>query len=122
MKIEAEARAITLQIDSQANAKAKLVEADTEAKSKTIQAEAEAKAEVLKAEGTKKAEILRAEGSKLAASLLEESTVAVELEKIKQSSLCLKNSDKFFFGKEPDYMSNLVMNTDSNSKAVALIK
>jgi len=117
MKIEAEARSITLQIKSEAEAKAALISADTCAKAATIKAKAEGDAEILKAEGIKQAEILRAEGSIKAASLLEASTVAVDLEKIKQSALALNTSDKFFFGKEPDYMSNIVMSAPS---AVAL--
>ena len=117
MKIEAEAKAVTLQINSEATAKSTLIEADTHAKSTAIRAEADRQAEVLRAEGTKQAEILRAEGSIKAASLLEKSKVAVELERIKQSALCLKTSDKFFFGSEPGYMSNVVMNTNSQSES-----
>jgi len=113
MKIEAEAGSITLQIKSEAEAKAALIAADTYGKSTTVKAEAEGRAEILRAEGTKKAEILRAEGSIKAASLLESSKVAVELERIKQSASALRSSDKFFFGQEPEYMSNIVMNTQS---------
>ena len=113
LKIEAEAHAITLEINAQASARAKLIDAETHAKSTAIKAEADKQAEVLRAEGTKQAEILRAEGSIKAASLLEVSNVAVDLEKIKQSAVGLKASDKFFFTSEPGYMSNIVMNTNS---------
>lgn len=115
MKIEAEAMAITMEINSNAEAQSALVAAETYAKSTTIKAEAEGKAEILKAEGTKQAEILRAEGAIKAALLLEESNVAVDLERIKQSALALNGTDKFFFGKEPEYMSNIVMNAGQKS-------
>merc|ERR1712150_275146 len=117
MKIEAEAKAITMEISANAESKASLVAAETYAKSTTIKAEAEGKAEILKAEGAKQAEILRAEGAIKAAALLEESNVAVDLERIKQSALALNTTDKFFFGKDPEYMSNIIMNAGQTSAA-----
>jgi regulator of protease activity HflC (stomatin/prohibitin superfamily) len=98
MKIQAEATAVSRKID-----------ADSQALATLIQARAEGEAEIVRAEGFKAAEILRAEGSKQAAALLESSTLAAKLEIIKQSSSAIKKSDKFFFGQEPGYMSNIIM-------------
>mmetsp|Transcript_24876 Transcript_24876/g.57355 ORF Transcript_24876/g.57355 Transcript_24876/m.57355 type:complete len:571 (-) Transcript_24876:403-2115(-) len=111
MKINAEAQSITLKINSDAEARAELVSAETYAKSTTIKAEAEGKAQILIAEGTKQADILQAEGSIKAAYLLEDSKFAVDIERIKQSAMALNKSDKFFFGKEPEYMTNVLMST-----------
>jgi len=97
-KIEADSAAITRKVDAQSEAEATLV-----------RAKAEGQAEVLKAQGTKEAEILRAEGVKKAAELIQSSEVAVDLEKIKASSEAIRNSDKFFFGQEPAFMSNMLM-------------
>eukprot|EP00586_Coscinodiscus_wailesii_P002592 CAMPEP_0172487078 /NCGR_PEP_ID=MMETSP1066-20121228/15966_1 /TAXON_ID=671091 /ORGANISM="Coscinodiscus wailesii, Strain CCMP2513" /LENGTH=570 /DNA_ID=CAMNT_0013253469 /DNA_START=60 /DNA_END=1772 /DNA_ORIENTATION=- len=119
MKIEAEATAITMEINANAEAKSSIVAAETYAKSTTIKAEAEGKAEIIKADGAKQAEILRAEGAIKAAALLEESNVAVDLERIKQSALALNGTDKFFFGREPEYMSNIVMNAVETSAIMA---
>jgi len=102
MKIEAEAMAIQLQINTEAKSKATLV-----------LAESGAKAEVLKAKGSKDAEILRAEGLLEAANLLNKSPIAVELERIKQSASALNSADKFFFGESPEYMSKIIMNTQT---------
>jgi len=102
MKIEAEAMAIQLQINTDAKSKATLV-----------LAESGAKAEVLKAKGSKDAEILRAEGLLEAANLLNKSPIAVELERIKQSASALNSADKFFFGESPEYMSKIIMNTQT---------
>jgi hypothetical protein len=103
MKIQAEATAITRKIDADSNALATLVKA-----------RADGAAEILRAEGTKAAEILRAEGSTQFAALIESSKVAVTLETIKASASAIHRSDKFFFGQEPGYMSNIIMrgNTD----------
>jgi regulator of protease activity HflC (stomatin/prohibitin superfamily) len=98
MKIQAEATAITRKIDAESQALATLVKA-----------RADGEAETLRAEGSKTAEILRAEGSRQVAALLESSTLAATLEKIKQSASVVKKSDKFFFGQEPGYMSNIIM-------------
>jgi regulator of protease activity HflC (stomatin/prohibitin superfamily) len=98
MKIQAEAMAITRKID-----------ADSQALAALVKARADGEAETLRAEGSKAAEILRAEGSNQAAALLESSTLAATLETIKQSALAIKKSDKFFFGQEPGYMSNIIM-------------
>ncbi len=59
----------------------------------------------MRSDGAKAAEILRAEGSKQAALLLESSQVAVALETIKTSAIAIKDSDKFFFGQEPQYLN-----------------
>jgi len=99
MKIEAEAAMVTRKIN-----------ADSEAKVTLIQAKADAEAEILRSDGTRQAEIQRAEGLKEAAKLLESSKVAVALETLKTSATAIKHSDKFFFGQEPSFMPNLVMN------------
>eukprot|EP00560_Eucampia_antarctica_P009319 CAMPEP_0197828430 /NCGR_PEP_ID=MMETSP1437-20131217/4992_1 /TAXON_ID=49252 ORGANISM="Eucampia antarctica, Strain CCMP1452" /NCGR_SAMPLE_ID=MMETSP1437 /ASSEMBLY_ACC=CAM_ASM_001096 /LENGTH=547 /DNA_ID=CAMNT_0043429631 /DNA_START=273 /DNA_END=1916 /DNA_ORIENTATION=+ len=108
MKIQADAAAITRKI-----------QATSEAEAIMIHAKATSDAEVLRAEGCKAAEILRAEGSKNAADLLEHSSVAVTLETIKTSAMAIKESDKFFFGKEPSYMSNILLNNLNNVAAAA---
>lgn len=108
-RIDAEATAVTRRIDAESAASATLVKA-----------KADADAEVLRAEGTKTAEILRAEGSRRAADLIETSVTAVNLETLKLSSNALTNKDKFFFGQEPNYMSNIIMRgSDVNSRLVA---
>jgi len=104
LKIDADARAIALKITSSSQAEAEV-----------IKAKAEADSEILKAEGAKQATILRAEGSKEAAQLLESSEVAVTLETMKAAALAIKSSDKFFFGQEPSYMSNIVMKAPETS-------
>eukprot|EP00568_Trieres_chinensis_P007517 CAMPEP_0183293972 /NCGR_PEP_ID=MMETSP0160_2-20130417/2474_1 /TAXON_ID=2839 ORGANISM="Odontella Sinensis, Strain Grunow 1884" /NCGR_SAMPLE_ID=MMETSP0160_2 /ASSEMBLY_ACC=CAM_ASM_000250 /LENGTH=571 /DNA_ID=CAMNT_0025455193 /DNA_START=126 /DNA_END=1841 /DNA_ORIENTATION=- len=98
MKIEAEAKAITTKIN-----------AESEAMATIVKAKADGEAEMVRAEGAKAAEILRAEGSKQAAELIQSSQVAITLETMKTSASAIKNSDKFFFGQEPSYMSNIVM-------------
>jgi len=98
MKIEAEAHAISKKISVQAEGEAILVEAN-----------AEAEADIIRAKGAKSAEILRAEGSKQAAELIESSQVAIKLESMKTSATAIKDSDKFFFGQEPKYMSNILL-------------
>ena len=103
-QIRVEAEAITRKIDS-----------ESQAASKLILAKAEADAEMLRAEGSKQAEILRAQGSKEAAALLETSKVAINLETLRMSASALKPSDKFFFGQEPAYMSNVVMKGPESS-------
>jgi len=109
------ASAEALQAETQARgmAKAMKIEADATAITRKITAESEAQATLIKAEADREAEILRAEGSKKAAELLEESNVAVSLEKIRASALAIKNSDKFYFGQEPNYLSNVIMKTPS---------
>ena len=98
MKIQADANAITRKID-----------ADSQALATLVKARADKEAEMLRAEGAKAAEILRAEGSKQAAELIEGSKVAVTLETLKASASSIKPNDKFFFGQEPGYMSNIIM-------------
>jgi regulator of protease activity HflC (stomatin/prohibitin superfamily) len=104
MKIQADANAITRKID-----------ADSQALATLVKARAEGEAETLRAEGAKAAEILRAEGSKRAAELIEGSKVAVTLETLKASASCIKKNDKFFFGQEPGYMSNIIMRSPNST-------
>jgi len=103
MKIQAEATAITRKID-----------ADSQAMATLIKARADGEADMVRAEGAKQAEILRAEGSRQAAGLIEGSKVAVTLETLKTSSKAITKSDKFFFGQEPSYMSNILMRGPEN--------
>uniref|UniRef100_A0A7S4MNG4 Band 7 domain-containing protein n=1 Tax=Odontella aurita TaxID=265563 RepID=A0A7S4MNG4_9STRA len=110
MKIEADANAITRKIN-----------ADSEALAEIVRAKADAEADVLRAEGAKAAEILRAEGSKQAAELIQSSDVAIKLETMKASAEALKNSDKFFFGQEPGYMSNIILKGPDSSVAAAAV-
>lgn len=97
-RIDADASAVTLRINAESAARARLVEA-----------RADADAEVLRAEGTKAAEILRAEGVRQAAGLLESSNTAVTMETMRLSATAIGKTDKFFFGQEPGYMSNIVL-------------
>ena len=118
-KILAESASVTQKIYAESKAEALLIEAKSIAQADVLKAEGQealvveaksiGKAEVLKAEGLKQAEILRAQGSKQAAELIQSSQVAVELEKMKSSANAIKSSDKFFFGQEPEYMSNMLM-------------
>jgi len=111
LQAETQARGIAkaVQIEANAAAIARKITAESEASATLVKAKADGEARKLLAEGDKAAEILRAEGSKEAADLLESSSVAVTLETMKASALALKSSDKFFFGQEPSYMSNIVM-------------
>ena len=97
-QIEANSTAITRKIDAESKAEATL-----------IKAQADADAEILRAQGSKSAEILRAEGSKKAAEFFESSQVAVELEKMKCAAEAIKSTDKFYFGQEPGYISNMLL-------------
>ena len=97
-QIKAENQSITRKID-----------ADSEAAAILVRAKAEADAEMMRAEGSKQAEILRSEGSQAAAALIEKSKVAIDLEMMRASAGAIKRSDKFFFGQEPSYLSNIVM-------------
>mmetsp|Transcript_180 Transcript_180/g.261 ORF Transcript_180/g.261 Transcript_180/m.261 type:complete len:569 (-) Transcript_180:1141-2847(-) len=106
LQIEAKAKgaAKAAKIEAESEAVAKKITAESEADAALIRAKAEAEAEILRSDGSKTAEILRAEGSKQAALLLESSQVAVALETIKASSAAIKDSDKFFFSQEPQYL------------------
>jgi len=65
-----------------------------------LTARAEADAAKIRAQGDAEAEALRADGSKRAADLLQSSSVAVELAKMKQAGVCLADgqANSFFFG------------------------
>lgn len=106
------ASAEALQAETQARglAKAMKIEAEAKAVAAKINAEAAASSTMIEAKAASDAEILRAEGSKQAAALLEKSEVAVTLEKMKMSASALSKTDKFFFGKEPSYLQNILMN------------
>jgi regulator of protease activity HflC (stomatin/prohibitin superfamily) len=99
----------TMKIEAEADALANKIHAESEANAILIRAKAEAEAEILKSDGDKVAEITRAEGMKEAALLLESSKVAITLEAMKISATALRNSDKFYFCQEPEFMTNLLM-------------
>jgi hypothetical protein len=84
------------------------------AKALLVRAKADAGAEIMKSDGHKEAEILRAEGAKEAAKLIESSQVAITLETIKASAMAIKDSDKFFFGQQPEYMSKMLHSNGIN--------
>jgi len=71
-----------------------------QAKALLLTARAEADAAKIRAQGDAEAEALRADGSKKAADLLESSSVAVDLAKMKQAGSCLAEgkANSFFFG------------------------
>ena len=106
----AKSKASVVKIEADATAAKNATIAESEADVVLKMARAEAEADVLRADGGKKSNILRAEGSREAGNILESSSVAVDLEAIKVSAMAIKNSDKFFFGKEPNYMPKVVMN------------
>jgi regulator of protease activity HflC (stomatin/prohibitin superfamily) len=83
------------------------------AKVALTKAKADAEAELLRSDAAKEAEILRAQGAKEAANLIESSKLAVTLETIKASALAIKNSDKFFFGQHPDYMTKMMRSEEN---------
>lgn len=111
LQAETQARGLAkaAQIRSESEAITRKIDCDSQAATILVHAKAEADAEMLRAEGSKQAEILRAQGAKDAAALVESSAVAVKLETMRASALAIKDSDKFFFGQEPSYMSNIVM-------------
>lgn len=95
-------------IEAEAKAAARSIQAKSEAESSIIKAKADAAAGIKRSEGEKLAELIRAEGSKEAAKILATCELAQTLETIKVSASAIKNSDKFFFGKEPHYISNVL--------------
>ena len=105
----AAAESLRAETAARGQAKASKVAAEATATKARIEAEGEAEAEVLKAKGLAEAELIRAEASKKAADLLSQNKVAVELAKMDKSAECLNSKDKFFFGQEPAYMSNLIL-------------
>ena len=111
------AAAEALQAETAARGQAKAITIDAEARAGTMRIEAEsiAQAEAIKARGAAEAEITRAEGSKKAANLLEQSQVAVALAKMDRSVAAMKQGDKFFFGQEPSWLSNVVLKGDAGA-------
>lgn len=95
-------------IEAEAKAVARTIQAKSEAESLIIKVKADAAASIKRSEGEKVAELIRAEGSKEVAKILATSKLAERLEIIKVSASAIKDTDKFFFGKEPQYISNLV--------------
>mmetsp|Transcript_7285 Transcript_7285/g.9910 ORF Transcript_7285/g.9910 Transcript_7285/m.9910 type:complete len:546 (-) Transcript_7285:197-1834(-) len=120
LQAETQARGMAkaAKIEADAAATARQITAESEASATVVKAKADGEAKRLIAEGDKAAEVLRAEGSKQAANLLESSAVAVKLETMKASALSLKSTDKFFFGQEPSYMSNVVMRGPESVAAI----
>jgi len=120
LQAETKARGLAkaTQIDADAMAITRRIDAESQAEATLVKAKAEADAEVLKAEGNKAAEILRAEGAKQAADLIESSSIAVTMETMKLSASAITKSDKFFFGQEPGYMSNIVMRGPESASVV----
>ena len=108
--ISARSKASMIKIEADAKATSNIIIAESEADMILKRAQAEAEADVLRADGVKKADILRAEGSRQVGKILEDSSVAVNLEVMKTSALAIKESDKFFFGNDPNYLSKVVMN------------
>lgn len=121
LQAETQARGLAkaAQIRAESDAITRKIDCDSQAATILIRAKADADAEMLLAEGSKQAEILRAQGSKDAAALLEGSKVAVALETMRASAKALKPTDKFFFGQEPSYMSNIVMKGPDAAAAVS---
>jgi regulator of protease activity HflC (stomatin/prohibitin superfamily) len=113
----AKSKASVVKIEADATAASNAIIAESEADVVLKKARAEAEADVLRADGLKKADVLRAEGSRQAGNILESSSVAVNLEAMKTSAMAIKNSDKFFFGKEPNYMPKVVMNFNETETA-----
>ena len=111
------AAAEALQAETAARGQAKAITIDAEAQADTlrIQAEATAQAEIIKAKAAAESETMRAEGSKRAAELLGQSDVAVALAKMDRSAAMLKQGDKFFFGQEPAWLSQVVLKGDAGA-------
>jgi len=85
-----------------------------------LTARAEADAAKIRAQGDAEAEALRADGARKAADLLQSSSVAVELAKMKQAGACLADgkANSFFFGLQgaadiPSGMLGTAMLTDA---------
>jgi hypothetical protein len=85
------------------------LQAEADALQAKIHASGVAEADIVKAKGSAEAERLRAEGSKAAADLLSTSEVAVELAKMDRSAMMLNGGEKYFFGQEPNMLSNIFM-------------
>jgi len=105
------ASAQALQAETAARGKAKAVRIDAEAAAQNaqIRADGAARADVVRAKAQGEAARLVADGSKKAADLLAASKLAVDLAKMDKSAAMIGKNDKFFFGQEPAYMSNLIL-------------
>jgi len=96
-------------IQAKAQSRVMQIEAHASATVRKINAESEATANLIRAKADAEAEILRADGSKEASMILETSPLAMNLQTIKASAGAIQNSDKFFFGQQPDYTPKMVM-------------
>jgi len=105
----ASAEALQAETQARGQARAIAIGAEAEASRAKIAAAGEAEAEVIKARGAAQAEQLKADGSRQAADLLSSSEVAVELAKMDRSASMLNGGEKYFFGPEPQMLSNIFM-------------
>eukprot|EP00931_Biecheleriopsis_adriatica_P115667 TRINITY_DN91436_c0_g1_i1.p1 TRINITY_DN91436_c0_g1~~TRINITY_DN91436_c0_g1_i1.p1 ORF type:complete len:580 (-),score=133.52 TRINITY_DN91436_c0_g1_i1:483-2063(-) len=105
----ASAQALQAETAARGNAKAARIDAEAAAEKARVEADGLAQAEIIRAKASGEAARLVAEGNKAAADLLATSQVAVDLAKMDKSANLIGPSDKFFFGQEPSYLSNLVL-------------
>lgn len=105
----ASAEALQAETQARGRARAVAIEAEAEASRTKIAAAGEAEAFVISARGAAEAERLKADGARQAAELLASSDVAVELAKMDRSAAMLNGGEKYFFGQEPQMLSNIFM-------------
>eukprot|EP00419_Tripos_fusus_P019601 CAMPEP_0172744204 /NCGR_PEP_ID=MMETSP1074-20121228/134558_1 /TAXON_ID=2916 /ORGANISM="Ceratium fusus, Strain PA161109" /LENGTH=515 /DNA_ID=CAMNT_0013575107 /DNA_START=24 /DNA_END=1571 /DNA_ORIENTATION=+ len=105
----ASAQALQAETAARGQAKATRIDAEAVAVKTRIAAEGAAQATLTKAKSSAEAAKLVADGQKKAAELLATSQVAVDLARIDKSAALMGANEKYFFGQEPGYLSNLVL-------------
>jgi regulator of protease activity HflC (stomatin/prohibitin superfamily) len=119
----ASAQALQAETAARGNAKAMRIDAEASAGKARIEANGEAEAALIEAKSSSEAAKMIAEGQKKAADLLSASQVAVDLAKIEKSAALVGPNDKFYFGQEASYLSNLILknNEASGSKTAGVL-
>ena len=105
----ASAEALQAETAARGKAKALKISAEAEASKRLVLANCDAETEIIEAKSFAEAEKTKAEGKREAADLLSMNMVAVDLAKLDASSKAIKESDKFFFSEQPEYMKNIIM-------------
>jgi len=110
----ASAQALQAETAARGNAKAMRIDAEAIAEKARVEADGEAEAVLIEAKSAAEAAKIMAEGQKKSADLLSSSQVAVDLARIEKSAALIGPNDKFYFGQESSYLSNLIL---KNSEA-----
>jgi len=119
----ASAQALQAETAARGNAKAMQIDAEAIAGKARIEAIGEAEAALIEAKSSSEAAKMIAEGQKKSADLLSASQVAVDLARIEKSAALVGPNDKFYFGQDASYLSNLILknNEASGSKTAGVL-